>query len=126
MNKSQRAFTLIELMIGIAILAIVLAMPRAACNSVQGLVREGDYRFALRNARYQQDLLRALPLEALPPELVKVRPDGTVPLSQPHVVPGSLQVRTLDGSPVRPGRGPGQVADPSGRASGHPGRPGGP
>ncbi len=104
MSQSQRAFTLIELMIGVAILALVLAVPRAAHNSVQGLVRETDYRFALRNARYQQDLLRAAPFDRLPPEVLRVRPDGTVPVSQAHLVPGSLKVRTLDGSPVGPGR----------------------
>lgn len=104
MSLSQRAFTLIELMISVAILALVLAVPRAAHNSVQGLVRETDYRFALRNARYQQDALRAVAFDRLPPEVVRVRPDGTVPVSQPHLVPGSLKVRTLDGAPVGPGR----------------------
>ena len=103
MRTSLRAFTLIEVMIGIAILAIVMAVPRAARDSVQGLAKESDYRFALRNARFQQEWLRAAEFDRLPPEVVKVRPDGSVPLSQPDVVPGSLKVRTLGGAEARPG-----------------------
>lgn len=101
--RSARAFTLIELMIGIAILAIVLAIPRSARNSVQGLTLEADSRRVLRNARVNLDELRRRDFDRLPPELLTVAPDGTVPLSQPHVVPGSLKVRTLDGRPPRPG-----------------------
>ncbi len=90
-------------MIGIAILAIVLAIPRSARNSVQGLALEADSRRALRNARVNLDKLRRQGFDRLPPELVTVAPDGTVSPSQPHVVPGSLKLRTLDGKPPRPG-----------------------
>jgi prepilin-type N-terminal cleavage/methylation domain-containing protein len=101
--RSGRAFTLIELMIGIAILAIVLAMPRSARNSVQGLALEAHSRRTLRNARVNLDELRRRDFDRLPPELLEVAPDGTVSPSQPHVVPGSLKMRTLDGGPPRPG-----------------------
>jgi prepilin-type N-terminal cleavage/methylation domain-containing protein len=101
--RSARAFTLIEVMIGIAILAIVLAIPRSARNSVQGLALEANSRRALRNARANLDELRRQGFDRLPPELLTVAPDGTVSPSQPHVVPGSLEIRTLDGQPPRPG-----------------------
>jgi len=55
-------------MIGIAILAIVLAIPRSARNSVQGLALEADSRRALRNARVNLDKLRRQGFDRLPPD----------------------------------------------------------
>lgn len=94
----RRGFTLIELMICIAILAIVMVVPLTARNSLQSLTRESDYRLALRNATRQLDELRAEPFGAVPPAVLRVPADGRVRLRD--VVPDSLALSDVDGTPL--------------------------
>ena len=84
-------------MISIAILAILAAVPLSIKGTVQWLNHEEDYRFALRNARYELETLQKLPCDALPPRLLKVPPGGTVDLGQDGIVPGSVIMRTVNG-----------------------------
>lgn len=90
LTRDLRAFTLIEVMIAVAILAIVAGVPLAARHGLQGMTRESDYRFALRNARAQVELLRKAPFGSLPPQLVRVPADGWIPLAWGNLVPGSV------------------------------------
>lgn len=92
----RRGFTLIEVMIAIAILAIVAVVPLTGRQSLQALSREADYGFALRNATRQVDDLRAAPFDSVPPQVVTVPADGRVRLARTDLVPGSVLV---DGSP---------------------------
>lgn len=100
MRGRSRAFTLIEVMIAVAILAILLAVPITTRNTCQNLQREADYRFALRNARLQMARLRALPFDRLPPRLITVGTGGRIDLGQPDLVPGSVTLHTLAGQPL--------------------------
>lgn len=90
-------FTLIEVMISIAVLAILAAVPLSIKGTVQWLNHEEDYRFALRNAQHELDSLQKLPCDALPPRLVRVPSGGAVDLAQDGIVPGSLTLRTAEG-----------------------------
>lgn len=95
-----RAFTLIEIMICIALFAIFFSIAIHRADTGGWLSQEADYRFALRNARLQLEDLRALPFDSLPPQQVKVGRDGWVQLAHGQLVPGSLrcrsQVKALD------------------------------
>ena len=92
MRGSIRAFTLIELMIGIAILAIFLAVPFGALQSSNSLNRESDYRWALANARTQKSRLQQTDFEKLPPQRLRVAADGTVSVDQEDIIDGSITV----------------------------------
>ncbi len=96
MRRRFGAFTLIELMISIAIITIFLSIPFGALQSSRSLTREDDYRWALANARAQKSRLQAIPFEQLPPEHLRVASDGTVKLSQNEIIEGSL---TVNGKP---------------------------
>ena len=90
MKRKVGAFTLIELMICIAILAIILIIPMTAAGSLHWLSREKDYRFALRNARHQLGTLRKTPLDDLPPQTLVVGSQGWVQLAHSDIVPDSV------------------------------------
>lgn len=91
MTGRVRAFTLIEQMIAIALLAIFMAIGLNTC-SLHWLQRESSYRFALRNARHQVGVVRVAPFDSLPPQTLPVGSDGWVQLSHPDLVPNSVQV----------------------------------
>lgn len=94
----QRAgFTLIELMICIAIVAILWAVPLNVHNTAHWLSHQRDYSFALRNARWQLAALEKVPYDQLPPRRLLVPPHRWLQL-QPNLVPGSVVVESPDGS----------------------------
>jgi hypothetical protein len=87
---------LIEVMICIAIMAIVMGSLEPVQHGLHGLNRDTDYRYALANAQRQLDMLRQLPYDALPPEVVTVR-GGHQMLQHGHLLPGSVSVWSTDG-----------------------------
>lgn len=95
-----RAFTLIEIMICIALLSIFFSIAVQRADTGGWLSQEADYRFALRSARLQLEELRALPFDSLPPQQVKVGRDGWVQLAHGQLVPGSVrclsEVKSVD------------------------------
>lgn len=91
MSGGQRAFTLIELMISIAIFSIFMAIGVGGA-SLHWLNRESDYRFALRNARHQVAALRSIDFDALPPETLPVGAKGWVQLAHGDLVENSLEI----------------------------------
>ena len=100
MRGRARAFTLIELMICIAIFSIFLGITIHRADTVGWLAQESNYRFALRSARQQLDQLRQESFQSLPPQQLKVGRDGWVQLAHGQLVPNSLKttpgVRQLD------------------------------
>lgn len=104
MVRGRRAgFTLIELMISIAILAIVGAIAVSSLMQFRGITRERDYSRALHDAQEQIFKLRQADFDSLPPEVKTVGEDGMVKLSQTNLAKGSVKVLTADGlKPVEP------------------------
>lgn len=96
----RRGFTLIELMIGVAILAIMMAVPLASWDTLGSLMREQDYRLAARTAQLQVELLREAPLASLPPRQLKVPASGLLDLGVDNLVEGSVTLRKPDGTPL--------------------------
>ena len=92
----RRGFTLIEIMITIALIAILLATTSVAWLGLGQLRREGDFRFALQAARQQLGALEAAPFDSLPPQVLTVGPHGELKLSHRDLVPGTLRVTRLD------------------------------
>ncbi|MBT9584214.1 hypothetical protein IV102_12805 [bacterium] len=78
-------------MISIAIFSIFLAIGLGGA-SLHWLHRESDYRFALRNARYQVAAVRTARFDSLPPQTLTVGAGGWVQLAHKDLVPESLQV----------------------------------
>ena len=74
----RRGFTLIEVMIVIAILAIVAAVPLTALHNVRSLQRETDAALALRSLDAHLASLHAAPFSSLSPVRCKVGPGGWV------------------------------------------------
>jgi len=91
-----RGFTLIEIMICIAIIAIVTGTASVAWLGLAQLRREGDFRIALQSARHQLAELRTAPFSSLPPEILTVGPSGELHLGQSDLVPGTLRLTRLD------------------------------
>ncbi|HEY4002447.1 MAG TPA: prepilin-type N-terminal cleavage/methylation domain-containing protein [Candidatus Xenobia bacterium] len=101
MRGRRPAFTLIEVMICIAILAILYAVPFGTRNSYHAVVREADYRYALHNAQAQLDVVRKQPFDRLPPELIAVPTGGVLHLGHRYIEPGTLRAWTAGHRPVR-------------------------
>lgn len=93
----RRGFTLIEVMIAIAILAIVMAVPMAARQNLRSLQRETDASMALRAMEAHLTQLRQTPYSELSPRSLRVGAGG-------WLTPGPLylaEVRVLHkGKPV--------------------------
>ncbi len=96
----RRGFTLIEIMISVAILAIVTAVPLASWDTLGALTREQDYRLAARSAQMQVELLREAPLASLPPRQLKVPAGGVIDLGVNNLVADSVTLRRPDGTPL--------------------------
>lgn len=99
MHRGNRAFTLIELMIAIAILAIIIAVPKGALHGLNRLAREDNYRHALANARYQLEQMRQEDYDSLPPQLLTVDANGQVKVSRKFLNADSVKVYR-EGQPV--------------------------
>jgi prepilin-type N-terminal cleavage/methylation domain-containing protein len=95
MRGKQRAFTLIELMISIAILAIMLSVATASLFEFGAVQRQAAYSQALANGQAQLSLLRAVPFDTLPPQVLTAAQDGTLQLAQTSIVPDSIVVKEL-------------------------------
>jgi prepilin-type N-terminal cleavage/methylation domain-containing protein len=89
-------FTLIEMMISIAILAILGSIAVSSLFQFTGISRQRDHSRALHEAEGQIFQLRQTSFDSLPPEVETVGENGTVNLAQRNLVAGSVKVRTAD------------------------------
>jgi len=92
MNKTSRGFTLIEIMISIALLAIVVPAAFHILNSFKWFSHEENYRYALFQAEAQIDSLKSQPFESLPPFVVTAEKDGKVRLPGRHIIQDSIRL----------------------------------
>lgn len=88
-----RAFTLIELMIAIAILAIMFGVATSTYMQLGGLQRQIEYGHSLTQSNSQLEALRAVDFESLPPQSLTVGPENTLELAQQEVLENSIVVR---------------------------------
>lgn len=94
----RRGFTLIEIMICLAIIAIISGTATVAWLGLGQLRREGDFRFALQSARHQLAELQEIAFDALPPQVLTVGRTGEIHLGQGDIVPGTVRLSRLDGA----------------------------
>lgn len=93
----HKAFTLIELMIAIAILAIVGAVAVSSVMQLGGLTREQFYNRSLSNAQYHLSQIESADFDQLPPQELKATSGGQVKLAHGDLVEGSIEILTLSG-----------------------------
>jgi len=101
----KTGFTLIELMIFIAVLAIIIVIGTGTHRYYQWLTKENNYSNAVRQMKLQKKILSSLPFDSLPPEIIPVETDGRVKLSNMDIVPGSVALFTQ-----KDGEGPYNIA----------------
>ncbi len=92
MKKASHGFTLIEIMICIALLAIVVPVAFHVLNSFKWFSHEENYRYAVFQAEAQIESLKSQPFESLPPFVVTAGKDGNVRLPQRHVIQDSVKL----------------------------------
>ena len=95
---SDKAFTLIEFMIAIAILAIVASIAISSLFQFRGITRERAYAESLQQAPAHLTTLRQESFSNVPPEVVTVSSAGKVQLHQGDLVKGSVKAYSPDGS----------------------------
>ena len=100
MKLKSFAFTLIELMISIALLAILLGTVLSRWNSLGSLSREESYPLASETAMQTRDSLRRVPFDELPPRLEVVKSGGLIDLGTDGIDLESLELRWPDGRPA--------------------------
>ncbi|MCA9775679.1 MAG: prepilin-type N-terminal cleavage/methylation domain-containing protein [Candidatus Eremiobacteraeota bacterium] len=95
---SDKAFTLIEFMIAIAILAIVASIAVNSLFQLRGVTRDRDYADSLQQAPAHLLALRKEKFSNLPPEVAAVSAEGKVQLRQRDILAGSVKAYSADGS----------------------------
>lgn len=94
----KRAFTLIEIMICIALMATYLSAHLGIWQSVRRLRAQEDFRWAATSAQKELDWLQTVPYASLPPQVLRVGARGELPLGPLEFDPDSLEARPLQGS----------------------------
>jgi prepilin-type N-terminal cleavage/methylation domain-containing protein len=92
MKHRKHGFSLIEVMICIALLAIILPVAFSVMNSFRWFAGEENYKYALFQAKNQAKLLRSMPFDSLPPEVKTIPSTGTFRLSQSRVLPETVKI----------------------------------
>jgi prepilin-type N-terminal cleavage/methylation domain-containing protein len=91
-KSRNRGFTLIEMMIVIAIVAIVWSTGVKTTGSLRWLTREIYYEEGLRQLRRAKEQIDETPFRLLPPISATVPPGGVIHLNTPCLFPGSVSV----------------------------------
>ncbi|MFN8608043.1 MAG: type II secretion system protein [Vulcanimicrobiota bacterium] len=94
----RRAFTLIEVMISLALLSILFSCQLELMGSSGSLRRQKELVEATRQAEKQLAQLQKTPFEQLPPQLLRPDSQGWMQLGQADLDPASLKLRALEGS----------------------------
>jgi len=95
--RGGKAFTLIEIMVTVAIAAIVFAIATSTYMQFGGLQRQVEYDHSLTQSSSQLDMLREADFESLPPETRRVEKDQTVKLARDTILESSIVVRDAAG-----------------------------
>lgn len=95
----RRGFTLLEIMIALAIMAILLTGHIEFIREINAVQRQQDFLRAARQAERQLQELNQIPFEQLPPQLLSPDSEGWLQLAQTDVEPTALRVERLEGEP---------------------------
>lgn len=90
--RLKSGFTLIEIMICIAIIAIMFTGAIRIMKAYHWMTRETYYSSAVRQMRAQEKIVKEMPFGGVPPEVLGVPSDGRIQLSHKHIVDGSVKV----------------------------------
>ncbi|MCD4785746.1 MAG: type II secretion system GspH family protein [Candidatus Eremiobacteraeota bacterium] len=102
MKHSNRAFTLIEIMISIAILAILFTSLFVIAADMKWISHEADYFNAVRLMKLNDKLVKEKSFYSLPPEVRIISSDGRVSLANRFILPQSVVVMTSDNETLLP------------------------
>ena len=97
-----RAFTLIEIMISIAILAILIGSLFIITSDMRWISHEADYFNAVNLMKLNDRLVSEKSFYSLPPEVKVIPPDGSVSLENRYIIPKSVVVITSDSDTLLP------------------------
>lgn len=101
----KSGFALIEMMICIAIVAIMFAGTIRTMTAYHWMIKETYYSAALRQMHIQEKIIGDVPFDRMPPEVLRVPDDGRLQLSNKHIVNDSLEIQLFD-SPSQGFEGP--------------------
>ena len=94
----KRAFTLIEMMIAIALLAILFGSGLMQSRSLSELRRQRESILASRQAESQLKHLQTIRFDQLPPQLLQPDMRGWLQVGMPDLEPDSVRIQLLEGS----------------------------
>ena len=100
MRGNRAGFTLIELMISVALLAIMLGVSTSFLMEFGAHQRQLEYSNSLEQAPAQLQQLRDIPFGSLPPQVLKVSQGGMVKLPPYRILASSLKVKEADSGKV--------------------------
>ncbi len=92
----KSGFTLIEMMICIAIIAIMFTATIRVMTAYHWMIKETYYSSALRQMNIQEKIIGDTPFDKMPPEVLSVPDDGRLQLSNKHIINDSVKIQLLD------------------------------
>jgi prepilin-type N-terminal cleavage/methylation domain-containing protein len=99
----QTGFSLIEILVGMSIIALLLVCAFSAGSDMMWVSHEADYNNALRLLKHNDRIISTKNTDSLPPEIRTIPPSGKVQLSNTNIVPGSIAIISLDNTEILPG-----------------------
>jgi prepilin-type N-terminal cleavage/methylation domain-containing protein len=94
-NRIIKGFTLIEVMIAVALIAILFGGGIRVGESVHWLTREINCGDALRQANSLKNHIARIPFDSLPPEVLTVPPNGVINLKNHPVLQNSVNISLI-------------------------------
>jgi prepilin-type N-terminal cleavage/methylation domain-containing protein len=92
----KKGFTLIEVMIFIAIMVIIIVTGSNIHNCYRWLAKENNYSSAIRQLKRQEKIISNFSFDKVPPEILSVQEGGKIQLSNNNVISDSVIVMSQE------------------------------